>query len=134
MARLYSISGLGFAIAKTIGSLAIPNNISGVKIFPADKPKKMSAPFNASPKVIPGFPFEYFCCNKDKSVLSEDKTPSLSNMMILSGLIPKSTYKLAHANAADPAPETTNFVFSTCFPASSSAFKSAAEEIIAVPC
>jgi hypothetical protein len=43
------------------------------------------------------------------------------------------TYKFAHASAADPAPETTIFVCSTSFPASSSAFKSAADEMIAVP-
>jgi hypothetical protein len=33
--------------------------------------------FRASPKVIPGFPFEYFFA--DKSFLSDEITPSLSN-------------------------------------------------------
>ena len=55
-------------------------------------------------------------------------------MTMFSGLTPKSTYKLAQAKAAEPAPETTTLMFSTFFPANSNAFNKAAEEIMAVPC
>ena len=65
---------------------------------------------------------------------SELKTPSLSNMMMFSSFTPKRTYKLAHAKAAEPAPETTIFTLSVSLCAISKAFNKAADEIIAVPC
>ena len=65
---------------------------------------------------------------------SEESTPSLSNMIIFSGLTPNKIYKLAQANAAEPAPETTIFTSVVFFLANSKAFNNAAEEIIAVPC
>ena len=43
IAKSYSISATGFAIANTIGSFAIDNNISGETTFPLDKPIKTSA-------------------------------------------------------------------------------------------
>ena len=46
------ISGSGFAQAKIIGSFAIDFTIAGVTTFFADKPKKISAPFIASSKVL----------------------------------------------------------------------------------
>ena len=55
-------------------------------------------------------------------------------MTIFSGRTPKSTYKFAQAKAAEPAPETTTFIFSIDLFANSNAFNKAAEEIIAVPC
>jgi hypothetical protein len=41
---------------------------------------------------------------------------------------------LAQAKAADPTHKLRFFVFSASLPASSSAFKEAADDIIAVPC
>ena len=38
------ISGVGLAIARMIGSRAIPLTISGFSTPPADRPRKMSAP------------------------------------------------------------------------------------------
>ncbi len=55
-------------------------------------------------------------------------------MKIFSTFTPNKIYKLAHAKAADPAPETTTLTLSNSLPANSKAFNSAAEEIIAVPC
>ena len=103
-------------------------------MFPADNPKKTSAFISASPSEIPLFPWAYFFCKSDKSVRSNDKTPSLSNIITFSGLIPKSTYKLAQAKAAEPAPEITILTDSILFSANSKAFSKAADEIIAVPC
>ena len=53
---------------------------------------------------------------------------------MFSGFTPKSTYKLAQAKAAEPAPETTILTLLTFLPANSSAFNKAAEEMMAVPC
>ncbi|MCY1231763.1 hypothetical protein D3C86_1214590 [compost metagenome] len=122
------------AIANTIGLAAIPNNISGDMMFPAESPRNTSAPTKASCKVMFLGPFEYLFCRSDKSVLSEESTPSLSNMMIWSGLMPNNTYKLAQAKAAEPAPETTIFTSSIFLSANSKALSNAAEEMIAVPC
>ena len=41
---------------------------------------------------------------------------------------------MAHANAAEPAPETTIFTSSIFFSANSNAFNKAADDMIAVPC
>ena len=53
---------------------------------------------------------------------------------MFSAFTPSKTYKLAHAKAAEPAPETTNFTLLISLFASSNAFNKAAEEMIAVPC
>ena len=112
----------------------MPNNISGVNILPADKPKNTSASFKAAPNEVPFISLEYRRCRSDKSVRSFDNKPSLSNMMMCAGFTPSNTYKLAQAKAADPAPDTTIFTSSIFFSANSKAFNKAAEEIIAVPC
>ena len=49
-------------------------------------------------------------------------------------LRPKALYILEQEIAAAPAPQTTTLTSSIFFSASSKAFKSAAAEIIAVPC
>ena len=49
------ISGTGFAIAKRMESLFIEATISGVTIFGAETPTKISAPFNASASVPEAF-------------------------------------------------------------------------------
>ena len=122
------------AIAKTIGSLAIPNNISEVRIFPAESPKNTSAFTNACCKVVPEAPLLYLLCNSDKSVLSLLTTPLTSNITMFSTFTPSKTYRFAQAKAAEPAPETTNFILPISFSANSNAFNNAAEDIIAVPC
>ena len=134
MARLYAISGFGFAIAKTMGLSAIPSNIFGVIISPEDNPKNISAPTKASSKFIGFLSVAYFNCISDKAGLSFVKTPLLLNIKIFSTLSPSKTYILAQAKAAEPAPETTIFKSSAFLPANSNAFINAADEIIAVPC
>jgi len=49
------ISGTGFAIAKRMESLFMEATISGVTIFGAETPTKISAPFNASASVPEAF-------------------------------------------------------------------------------
>jgi hypothetical protein len=60
--------------------------------------------------------------------------PSMSNMCTCSTLRPSSRYRFTQAMAAAPAPSTTTFTWVISFPASSSAFSRAAEEMMAVPC
>ena len=81
-----------------------------------------------------GISLAYFNCNSDNFGLSFVNNPLLLNMKIFSIFTPNKTYKSAQANAADPAPETTNFTSSAFLSANSSAFNNAAEEIMAVPC
>ena len=121
-------------MAKTIGLSAMPNNICGVIISPEDNPKNMSAPTKASSRLIGFLSVAYFNCISDKEGLSFVKTPLLLNIKMFSTLSPSKTYILAQAKAAEPAPETTIFKSSVFFPANSTAFISAADEIIAVPC
>ena len=45
------ISGVGLAIARMIGSRAMPFTISGLSTPPADRPRKMSAPAITSASV-----------------------------------------------------------------------------------
>ena len=55
-------------------------------------------------------------------------------MTIFFSLTPKDLYNFVHEIAAAPAPETTTLILSIFLLTNSSAFKSAAHEIIAVPC
>ena len=88
-ARLYSISGFGFAIAKTIGSAAIDLSILGVTISATESPTKTSASTIASSKV------SIFLCvaNSDFSGDNSDRssliTPLLSNITIFAPTAPK---------------------------------------------
>ena len=103
-------------------------------ISPEDNPKKISAPTKASAKVICGMSLAYFCCKGDSEGLSLVNKPLLLNIRIFSNLTPSKIYKSAQAKAAEPAPETTIFISSAFLPANSNAFKSAADEMMAVPC
>ena len=88
----------------------------------------------ASAKVIPSTSLAYCICTGNKSVRLVCNTPSLSNIKMFSTFTPNCTYKLEHANAAEPAPETTTLTSPISFPANSKAFNNAADEIMAVPC
>ena len=70
----------------------------------------------------------------DNFFLSVLMTPLLSVIIIFCFLRPKALYILEQEIAAAPAPQTTTLTSSIFFSASSKAFKSAAAEIIAVPC
>ena len=134
IAKLYSISGFGLAIAKTIGFSDMLKSISGVKTSAVERPKNKSQPFIASAKLIGSQSLAYLRCNSEIEGLSFVNKPLLLNMYTFSGFIPKSTYKSAQAIAAEPAPETTILISSAFLSANSKALSKAAEEIIAVPC
>ena len=78
-------------MAKTIGLSAIPNNISGVIKSPYDNPKKISAPFKASSRLIGSISLAYFCCNWDSAGLFFVKSPLLLNIRIFSNFTPNKT-------------------------------------------
>ena len=130
----YSISGSGFAIAKTIGSLAIVKSIAGVTIFPVDKPIKISAFCIASSKVSKSLSVANSAFCEVRFSLSFLITPLLSHITTFSLFTPNFKYKRVQEIAAAPAPLTTIFTLLISFSVISMAFLSAAAEIIAVPC
>ena len=130
----YSISGTGFAIAKTIGFFAIDKSISGVTIFPLDKPIKISALCIASSNVCRSLSVANSAFCVVRFPLSFRMTPLLSHMTTFSLCTPNFKYKRVQEIAAAPAPFTTIFTALISFSVISIAFFKAAAEIIAVPC
>ena len=130
-----SISGLGFAIAKTIGSAFIERTISCESTSFALTPMNASAPFIASARV-PFTPlglvrFASAFCAKLKRSLSSI-TPSLSQT--IRSVAPKESKNSAIAIPALPAPFITKRAVDISFLTTLSAFLSAAARTIAVPC
>jgi hypothetical protein len=62
-------------IAKTIGFSAIPNNIAGVRIFPADKPKTHQHLVKLLIEFLL-YLLNILVVKADKSVLVDESTPS----------------------------------------------------------
>ena len=121
-------------MAKTIGSFAIVNNISGVTKFAIESPINTSASFIASAKVEISLSVANSAFCEVKLSRSLRMTPLLSVITIFLDCAPKDLYNLVHETAAAPAPLTTIFTSSSFLPTSSQAFNNAAAEIIAVPC
>ena len=133
-ALAYEISGVGFAIAKTIGCPAIDFTISGLTTFPFDNPTKTSASFIASSRVVKSLSEANSNLCPVRLSLSERITPLLSHITTFSRRAPSETYNRVQEMAAAPAPFTTILTSSIFFSTSSNAFNKAAAEIIAVPC
>ena len=134
IAKSYSISGTGLAIAKTIGSFAIDNNISGETTLPIERPIKTSALCMASSSVFKSLSVANSAFCDVKFSLSFLMTPLLSHITMFSLFAPNSKYNLVQEIAAAPAPFTTKLSLVISLPVISIAFFSAAAEIIAVPC
>ena len=122
------------AIAKTIGFEAIDNNIFGVTILALESPIKTSESFMASSSVLTSLLVANSAFSFERFFLEVFITPLLSVIIIFFFFKPKALYILVQEMAAAPAPQTTTFTSSIFLSASSKAFKSAAAEIIAVPC
>ena len=133
-AKLYSISGIGFAMAKTIGFFAIESSISGDTTFPIDKPINTSEFCMASSKVFKSLWVANSAFCEVKLSLSFLITPLLSHITTFSLFAPNFKYNLVQEMAAAPAPLTTIFTLEMSLPEMSIAFFRAAAEIIAVPC
>src|SRR5690606_25115673 len=118
-------------MAKTMGSLAIDNNISGLTILAIDKPMNTSASTIASSKVSIFLWVENSAFSEERFSLSFLITPLLSNITIFSRFAPKDWYKREHEIAAAPAPLITILVSSIFLLVSSNAFNNAAAEIMA---
>ncbi|CAI8221788.1 MAG: Uncharacterised protein [Flavobacteriaceae bacterium] len=88
-ASLYSISGSGLAIAKTIGSAAIDLSILGVTISAIERPTKTSASTIAWSKVSIFLWVANSDFSGDNSDLSSLITPLLSNITIFAPTAPK---------------------------------------------
>ena len=112
-----SISGSGFASAKTIEPLAIPAISASVKTFGALTPINTSAPFIAS-EILP-----------EKPAVTQ---PSLSKAIIF--VAPLLVNNRATAVPAAPAPLITIVASPNFLPTNFSELVSAASTTIAVPC
>ena len=121
-------------MAKTIGLSAIDNSISGETMLEIDSPIKTSASFMASSRVFKSLCVENSSFSTLKFSLSLRITPLESSITMFSLTAPKARYKREQEIAAAPAPLMTILTSSIFLPASSTAFKSAAAEIMAVPC
>ena len=133
-AKLYSISGSGFAIAKTIGLAFIAFNMSTFTISAFDKPINTSALTIASSRVWTSIAVANSFFSGVKDVRSLRITPLLSVMIIFSSCAPKALYRRVQETAAAPAPEITMRTSLIFLSANSNAFNKAAHEMIAVPC
>jgi hypothetical protein len=128
------ISGSGFAIASTTGRSAIDLTIALVTVFAFERPRNTSQSLNASSSVR-SFVFTakraLYSLRSSRSVWM---TPLVSSMITFSRLAPAATIMSPHAMPAAPAPEITTRIFAISLPVSSTAFRIAAVEMIAVPC
>src|SRR5665647_2433418 len=88
------ISGLGFAIAKTIGLSAIDASISFVIVHAADRPRKRSAPFTACCRVSRFLLVMNSCLYLFRSFLFVLIIPFESAITIFDFLTPRETYTL----------------------------------------
>ena len=114
---------------------AMPLSIAGVTAPATLTPTNTSAPTSASSSV------RAFVLRTNGSFHSfrpfsrpSYSTPWLSHRSRCSGLTPIAMYRFAQPIPAAPAPENTTRTFSGFLPTSSSAFRNAAAEMIAVPC
>ena len=130
------ISGSGFDIANTIGSLAILFTSFWPIIFGAETPKKTSAPAITSlsaPDSFSGFEFSasQFLLGF-RFVRLEWIAPLLSQTIRF--FTPRCIIIFVQAIPAAPAPDTMTLIFSTFFPTTLSALIKAAVVTTAVPC
>ncbi len=122
---------MGFAIAITIGCLAIDRTISGVKTPGALTPKKISAPERAPAKVpAASTANSFFSAVKSERVL--ERMPLESHIKIV--LAPAFRSNRAIAIPAAPAPLITIRTSSIDFFTNFRALYKAARLTIAVPC
>ena len=130
------ISGVGFAIAKMIGSLAIDSTISFVMIPGADTPMNTSLPLITSASVPASlflFVTAAIACFAELSLGSPSTSaPWLSTR--ITSLAPNLWKSLQIEIPAEPAPLITMLISSHFFPTILSAFVRPAVQTIAVPC
>ena len=110
------------------------SNISGVKISATERPTNTSAFLTASSKESSFLAVANSAFSTERFSLSFRITPLLSTITIFSSLAPRALYNRVQEIAAAPAPLITIETSSNFLFAISKAFKSAAAEIIAVPC
>ena len=99
-----------------------------------ESPIKTSESFIASSRVLTSLLVANSDFSFERFFLEVFITPLLSVIIIFFFFKPKALYILVQEMAAAPAPQTTTLTLSIFLSASSKAFKSAAAEIIAVPC
>ena len=128
------ISGSGLAQANMIGFFAICLIISFFKIPAEDNPRKTSAFFNASLRVLSFVFFAYFNFHLFNPFLTKLITPLLSIIVKLFFFTPNFKNRSEQAIADAPAPFTTTLILEIFFFVICIELMSAADVIIAVPC
>jgi len=137
LARVGTISGFGFAIAKITGSLFKLLTIDSVKTLAAETPMSTSAPVEISARVVS---FEIVALARVilksfiPAFLPGQMTPLVSTTNTLFLLAPAFINNFVQAIPAAPAPLHTILILPISFFEISSAFQSPARQMMAVPC
>src|SRR5690606_27116765 len=111
----YAISGLGFAIAKTMGFLAMLLSMSGVNTSAAERPMNTSDPLTASSNECTSSVVANSAFEESRLGRSARIQPNRSIMITFSFFAPSAIYILVQDMAAAPAPMTTILILSIFF-------------------
>ncbi len=128
------ISGSGLASARITGRSASRCSHSGFSTRGADRPMKMSAPASTSASVRPSVRRAYGAMRASTPSRPAWTTPLMSVSVTFAAGNPMPTSRSTQASAAAPAPDVTRRVSESRLPCSSSALRTAAATVMAVPC